>query len=245
MNFGDKLITACRMIKCGIIPKRKGRGRFLLSKRYLTGNGIEIGAFQQPLPLCNDINIKYVDRLTVEELRELYPETRNLKIVKPDIIDDGETLSQINDGDLDFIIANHVLEHCENPCGTIRNHLKKIRNDGILFYAIPDKRLTFDRKRPLTTFEHLIADDQLGPEISRKEHYYEFIKNTTNTTDPKMIDEQVRRLMDINYKIHFHVWDKQSLEYFFIELKTYLDGSFELIHIQQNGLEIISILRKI
>ena len=67
-----------------------------------------------------------------------------LELVKVDIVDDGEKLSSFPDGQLDFIIANHMIEHTANPLGTIRNHLRKIREGGVLYYAVPDKRYTFD-----------------------------------------------------------------------------------------------------
>ncbi len=92
-------------------------------------------------------------------------------MVPLDSIDDGETLSTISDDSLDFIIANHFLEHCENPIGTIRNHLKKVKTGGILLYVIPEKTYTFDKERTLTEFNHLIDDDVVGTEISRMPYY--------------------------------------------------------------------------
>jgi predicted SAM-dependent methyltransferase len=51
--------------------------------------------------------------------RKLYPELKSRKFIEPDIIDDGEKLSRIEDASQDFIIANHFLEHCEDPIGTV------------------------------------------------------------------------------------------------------------------------------
>ena len=68
----------------------------------------------------------------------------------------------------DFIIANHFLEHTENPIGTIETHLGKLKPGGVLFYAVPDKRYTFDFRRPVTPIEHMVADYEQGPERSRQ-----------------------------------------------------------------------------
>ena len=39
-----------------------------------------------------------------------------------DVVDDGETLATVAGGDRqDFIVANHFLEHTENPIGTIEH----------------------------------------------------------------------------------------------------------------------------
>ena len=59
-----------------------------------------------------------------------YPELAQFDLVPVDIVDDGETLSSLEDSQLDFIIANHMLEHTENPLGAIRNHLRKIRSSS-------------------------------------------------------------------------------------------------------------------
>ncbi len=42
---------------------------------------------------------------------------------------------------------------------------------GILYYAIPDERNSFDIDRPLTEFDHLVADDADGGVASRLEHF--------------------------------------------------------------------------
>jgi len=95
-----------------------------------------------------------------------------------DVLDDGESLSTIEPASQDFIVANHFLEHCENPIGTIENHLGKLRPGGILFYAVPDKRFTFDYPRDVTPLEHMISDYEHGPEGSRSEHFDDWARLT-------------------------------------------------------------------
>jgi phage terminase large subunit-like protein len=72
-------------------------------------------------------NIKYVDRLTIDELIKQYPELSDLKLVQVDNIDNGEILSKIENESLDFIIANHFIEHARNLMGTIENWFFKLR----------------------------------------------------------------------------------------------------------------------
>lgn len=48
---------------------RKSRPRLYLSKKYLRGNGLEIGAMDHPLKVFNGAHVLYVDRKTVDELR--------------------------------------------------------------------------------------------------------------------------------------------------------------------------------
>ena len=79
-----------------------------------------------------------------------------------------------NAGSQDFIIANHFIEHTEDPIGTIKRFLTVLRPQGILYMAVPDKRFTFDLERPLTSLEHLLRDHTEGPEWSRESHFREW-----------------------------------------------------------------------
>jgi len=110
----------------GSIPDHMLARRREVSARFLQGTGIEIGALHYPLWVDPDrARVRYVDRLTVPELREQYPELSAYALVEVDVVDDGETLSSFADSTLDFVIGNHMLEHCENPLGTTRNYLAR------------------------------------------------------------------------------------------------------------------------
>lgn len=41
-----------------------------VASRYLNGSGLEIGALHQPLSVPSDVTVSYVDRMTVEQLRD-------------------------------------------------------------------------------------------------------------------------------------------------------------------------------
>ena len=222
--------------------------RVLIASNFLKGNGIEIGALHNPLPIqwISQIeNVRYVDRFDVERLRSHYPELNHLPLVPVDIIDDGETLTKIQDGSLDFIIANHMLEHCQNPLGTLRNHLNKIKDGGIIYLAVPDKRYTFDRDRELTSFAHLVRDDQQGSELSKKQHFIEWVTKVSKIDDEEQIQKELLYLMEIDYSIHFHVWDAQSFREFLSEAILYLNQIFTVeFLIENHNEEIICILKK-
>ena len=172
-----------------------------------------------------------------------YPELDRFDLVPVDIIDDGETLQSIGDSTLDFIIANHMLEHTENPIGTIRNHLRKIRPGGVVYYAVPDKRYTFDIDRPVTPFEHLVRDDREGPEVSRKQHFEEWAA-LVGKISPSLLDQHVQELMRIQYSIHFHVWDHPQFKVFLSQVSDYLGHPFTVVHFCQNEHEMIAVLRR-
>lgn len=226
------------------IPEHMLAKRREVSSRYLAGDGIEIGALHYPLWVDPArARVRYVDRLTVEDLRRQYPELAPYDLVPVDVVDDGETLPRFADDSLDFIVGNHMLEHCENPLGTIRSHLRKVRRGGILYYAVPDKRMSFDVDRPLTPFDHLVKDDQEGPGRSRPGHFREWAE-LVNKQRGEALEENVRKLLDQNYSIHFHVWDDTAWADFLDRARSYLQRSFEVEYLQQNDTEIITVLRR-
>src|SRR4030042_546212 len=137
------------------LPKSINRER--LAGMYIQGNGIEIGALKDPLKIPKSSKVKYVDRMSVADLMKQYP-LKEKDLVPVDIIDDGEQLESIDDSSLDFVIANHYLEHCQNPILALKNMFRVLRVNGILFLAIPDMNDTYDRDRIPTPFEHLLRD---------------------------------------------------------------------------------------
>jgi len=136
--------------------------RSALANSYLLGEGLEIGPLHQPLALPAHAKARYVDRMSVADLRREYPELVDWDLIEVDVVDDGETLATIAAESQDFIVANHFLEHTENPIGTILTHLDKLKPGGVLFYAVPDLRFTFDFRRPATPLEHMVADYEQG-----------------------------------------------------------------------------------
>ncbi len=215
-----------------------------LAAQFLKGNGIEIGALDCPLPTPASAKVRYVDRVSVAQLRSYYPELGDRELTVPDLIEDGEHLRSIASGSLDFIIANHMLEHCENPLGTLRRHLDRVQQSGILFYAIPDKRQCFDHSRPLTLFSHLVSDDVDGGEQSRWSHYLEWAVHVNGLADRTAAEDNARENMCNAYSIHFHVWDPVAFREMLLAAQSYLKVPFAIEHFGVNGTEAIAILRK-
>jgi SAM-dependent methyltransferase len=102
-------------------------------------------------------------------------------------------------------VANHFLEHTEDPIGTLAEHARVLRPGGVLYLANPDPRVTFDELRPLTTIEHLARDHRDGPEASRDEHYAEWARLVERVGEPGVAG-RAGELRASGYSIHFHVW---------------------------------------
>lgn len=205
---------------------------------------MEIGALHFPLRLPSQAQVKYIDLFTKIKNENLYPDLKDEIIVETDITEDGETLETIPEETQDFIIANHFLEHCFNPIGAIRVHLSKLRNGGILFYALPNKIFTFDVDRPLTTFQHLVEEDSVGPEAAKSDHYEEWVHFVEKISDKKEIIKRAEELRKSKVRIHFHCWNSETLKDFFRRTKSYLDVKFQIEIFVDNFSEILVILKK-
>jgi SAM-dependent methyltransferase len=199
------------------------RGR--LARAYLCGEGIEIGALHRRLPVPRAASVLYVDRHTVEGLREQYPELRGVPLARVGRVDDGERLATFAPGSLDFVVANHFLEHAQDPLGTMLRHWEVLRPGGVLYYIVPDKRHTFDRLRPLTAVEHLRRDQAEGPAWSYEGHVREYVRLVEEAG--QVAPESCRgygRIVETQFSIHYHVWTPTS----FLSLVMNLQGTGEL-----------------
>jgi len=214
-----------------------------LARELLQGDGLEIGALHNPLPVDNAARVRYVDRFDVAGLRRHYPELADFDLVPVDIVDDGETLVSVPPDSQDFIVASHFFEHCENPLGTLRAHLDRLKPGGLLFYVIPDKRMTFDHARTNTEFAHLVADDVDGPERSRASHYRDWAQTVLGKSGPE-IDVTAHTLMAKRFSIHFHCWDRRSLAHLFERARGHLGDRFDIVRLRANGPETIVILKR-
>lgn len=196
-------------------------------RHYLKGNGIEVGALHFPLPV-SDLpisSIKYVDRLTVAELKRHYPELGPVPLVTVDIVDDGEVLGKIENTSLDFIIGNHFIEHTRNPIATLDNWLQKLKPAGHIFMAVPDKRYTFDVARTLTPLAHLVADYPVSREHRVAQDRGHFVEWATfvDKLSPPEIEARVDFLVNMDYSIHFHTFTLQS----FLPIVNYMQKELQ------------------
>jgi predicted SAM-dependent methyltransferase len=221
--------------------------------RFLAGEGLEIGALHLPLATPPEAEVRYVDRMSVEKLRAEYPELASWDLTEVDVIDNGELLETVPEESQDFIVANHFLEHCEDPIRTIGTHLGKLRPGGVLFYAVPDKRYTFDSRRPLTPLEHMVADHEQGPERSRTEHYEEWTRLVVDGEAPAGTEgaafeewaaRRSRELEEDAYSIHMHVWTQAEFLKMIVHCRERYEDAFDIEAAARQGIEFLVVLRK-
>lgn len=217
-----------------------------LARRYLSGEGIELGALNAPLRVPPGVRVRYVDRMSRAEL--IGSDEASLKvrgvdsssIRAVDVVDDAQDLSSFADQSLDFIVANHVLEHIEDPIGSLESMVRVLRPGGIVLLALPDARHTFDARRPRTTVEHLMRDHLDGPETSRREHYHEWARLIEGVPEER-VEARAAEFAREDARHHFHVWELEG----FLALLYALDLPYDLVHAQSYMQEFAVVLRKI
>jgi SAM-dependent methyltransferase len=221
----------------------EGRRR-RLANRYLTGTGLEIGALHRPLRTPAAARVRYVDRMDTPSLRREYPELAAQPLVDVDVIDNGETLESQPDGSADFVIANHFIEHTQDPIGTLENHLRVLRPQGIMYLAVPDRRRTFDVDRPPTPLEHVLKDRQEGPAGSKGLHQEEWARFVEQVPEAD-IATRVDQLEQTDYSIHFHVWTPEEFTAMLEHARREEGLPFEIEQLVPNRHEFIVILRRV
>ena len=227
-----------------VLPaSHEARARKELSARFLRGAGLEIGALQRRLEVPADCSVTYVDRMPLTGLRAHYPELHDQPVQEPDLIDDGETLATVGNGTQDFVIANHFLEHCENPIQTIVNLTRVLKEGGIVYMAVPDKRFTFDIDRPITPYLVLAETYRQGRRRDREELYAEWAARVQHASPPD-VSAVARKLLDEKYSIHFNVWALPDLLEFLARSKADFGLPFTLEWVVCSDNEVILILMK-
>jgi SAM-dependent methyltransferase len=182
--------------------------RRALAFAFIRGEGIEVGAGNRPVILPDGVRCHYGDVRNSADLDAYFGE----KIPVPSFLD-AQTLIGIPDQTLDFVISAHVIEHLPDALGSIRNSLRTLKTGGIFFLAIPDKRLTSDQKRSVTSLSHLIDDERDGGIATMLDAYREWATLCHEwgfVPTEQQIEEQAQAWLIQRADLHFHVWDDQS-----------------------------------
>jgi SAM-dependent methyltransferase len=219
-------------------PPRWEATRDDLAFRYLRGDGIEIGALYRPQRLPPGARARYVDHAGGEDLKRAYPIHDWVK--DPDVVDEAERLAKFGDESVDFVVANHVLEHVEDPVAALKTFLRVLRPGGIVYITLPDAQHNFDQRRERTTVEHVLRDHREGPEVSRRHHYEEWAAIVDGLDDDRLIAERADQFAAEGTRHHFHVWELDT----FLELLLALKLPVAIEAAQATEFEFAVILRK-
>lgn len=130
-------------------------------------------------------------------------------------IGEASNLAGIADASYDVVLSSHCLEHSANPLMALCEWTRVLRPGGTLVVIVPDPRFTFDRRRPVTSFDHLLADHAAGMGENDLTHLDEILKlhdfALDEEADPANFATRARTNLD-NRGLHQHVFDAALIE---------------------------------
>ena len=139
-------------------------------------------------------------------------------------ITDATDLGAIPDASYDFILSSHSLEHIANPFKALKEWLRVLKKGGLILIIVPDPNYTFDNKRPVTGFEHMMCDFNNNTGEDDLTHVEEILSLHDVSIDPGVTsyDEFQKRSYDNfnNRCLHHHVFDIALLKQIFEHLNV-------------------------
>ena len=124
---------------------------------------------------------------------------------------DATDLSNFENNTIDFIISSHTLEHLSNPIKALKEWIRVVKNNGLIYLVLPNRDYTNDHNRPLTTLEHL-KQDYTSDMILKDFTHVQEIKNCAEWWC-------MENFMPLESPyVHMHTWNMKSL----LELLNYL-----------------------
>ena len=90
---------------------------------------------------------------------------------------DAKTLP-LADESCDFVLSSHVIEHLADPLTGLKEWSRVLRRGGSLLLLLPEGRRTFDRYRPVTSWEHLLTDFERRMPESDTTHLAQAVNRT-------------------------------------------------------------------
>jgi len=135
--------------------------------------GIEVGPLDRPLVKKSECSVLYVDHLNTEGLREKYQHDAGViqsEIEDVDLVWDGSYKKILETPGLDFVVASHVIEHVPDLVYFLEDLSEVLKQGGLLYLVIPDKRFTFDFLRQTTSISEVLAANlikQQKPSLSQ------------------------------------------------------------------------------
>ena len=177
---------------------------------YLYGRGVELGAGARPVPVPEHALVSYGDIRDGAELVKYFGDVTDTQITKGDFTD-AQTFAGIADASLDFVISAHVIEHLVDPIGSITHAMRILRPGGRYLLIVPDMAHTWDKDRPETTLEHVLADYHDGGIGTLKQAYWEHLSFvhpilTGERLEPQDIENKILSSIEAKHEIHFHAW---------------------------------------
>jgi SAM-dependent methyltransferase len=119
------------------------------------------------------------------------------------------------DASYDFMLSSQMLEHSANPLKALKEWHRVLKRHGTLFITVPDRRFTFDHRRQVTPFAHLVEDSEADRGEDDLTHLAEILALHDLSREPRaMTLEEFKTRSEKNAEnrcLHQHVFDRDTL----------------------------------
>ncbi len=217
---------------------------------FLRGNGLEIGAFDQPAFLPSGCNVVYSDIISRNEAAEIFSEHKIDDLVDVQHICnlDKEGLSCFKEESFDFVILNHVLEHVVNPIKALEEIFSVIKAGGFAVISVFDKDCTHINDLSSSLYQDLFFKYDKNIDTAGEEDYLEFVRRA----HPEVFELGDAEIQSAVARAkarreHIHLWNSNHFMSFLQDSFKLLDISVKLVFMspgEKNGFECFSVWEK-
>ena len=127
---------------------------------------------------------------------------------------EATSLKPIADASYDCVLASHSLEHTTNPIKALTQFRRVLKPGGLVLVVLPQKKETFDWRRPVTPLSHMVSDYAHNVPEDDLTHLPEILAlHDMQRDDAKITPEQFRQRCSRNYEfriMHHHTFDAAS-----------------------------------
>ena len=131
-------------------------------------------------------------------------------------IQEASELKNISLGSYDFLLSSHSLEHIANPVKALKIWHTLLKPNGELVLVLPDKKNTFDIKRPYTSMQHLLNDFNENVDEYDTTHFDEILLyRSSGKNEEENSREQLNKTLKNNYinrYAHHHVFNFETIK---------------------------------
>lgn len=169
--------------------------RFWLHREHLTKNvdlgtslGLEIGAFDLPLVEPDEGSCEFADFRSVDQLKLITERLsgHSTDFTVPIKYDLRNGYDQIQCR-YDWIAAAHVIEHIPNLISWLNILTSKLKDNGIIFFVIPDKRYTYDYHRRTTVMSDVVEWHRQDLKTPSYQQVFDHHFFSTQQLDPGLV----------------------------------------------------------
>ncbi|MFM7250417.1 MAG: methyltransferase domain-containing protein [Planctomycetaceae bacterium] len=204
----------------------EGRKAFVKSHLPISGRGLEIAPYFNPLVDRAQHDVFYVDCIDNDEiLRKAAdnPGATGRAIPRVDAVwVPGKRLAACVKGrKFSYAVASHVLEHVPNPLGWLEEILECVEVGGRVAILLPTRTQTMDYYRTTTTFGQIVGWSIEKPAVPTPTQVMDFLSQSFFHQGERLVEGQMPPYTEA--RRHYSDTDAVTYANFVWKTKHYLD----------------------